>query len=85
MATVCFTIYMCTEFYKDNNVSDVQIKTFHEDEQSVYPDVTICFPNRYSARKLRRYGNGITPSTYAKFLDGDLWDYRMINLSLIHI
>ena len=77
---VCLTLYLCIDYYKDEDFSEIQIKTFHEDEQSVYPDVTVCFPNQYSNRKLEMYGDGINSSSYAKFLDGDLWDNRMVHI-----
>ena len=81
MVAVGLSVYLGRDFYEDNDLSEVQMKHFHQDEQSIYPDFTICFPNRYYETKLSKYGKGINASTYASFLDGDLWDYRMVHIS----
>ena len=80
IVTLCIIAFTCFEFYNGSDHSQVQIKTFDQDNQSTFPDVTICFPNHYSEVRLRKYGEGINSSTYAKFLDGDLWDDRMASI-----
>ena len=78
--TLCITAFTFFEFYNSSDQSQVQIKEIDQGNQNEFPDVTICFPNHYSDARLRKYGKGINSSTYAKFLDGDLWDDRMASI-----
>ena len=74
----CWCIY---KYMKDEDVSLVNYKRYHSDENSIYPSLTLCFNNPFINDKLTEYGNGINTSTYSKFLKGLHWDERMVNIN----
>jgi hypothetical protein len=62
---------------KDEDVSLVNYKRYHSDENSIYPSLTLCFNNPFINEKLKSFGDGVNITTYSKFLKGLYWDERM--------
>ena len=78
---ICVTIsVVCYCFYQyslDEDVSLIDFKIFHDDENSLYPTTTLCFYNPFLESELIKYGEGINTTSYSKFLQGELQDERM--------
>ena len=73
-----FLVVVCIfEFRKDEDLTEVSFKRFHEDEESIYPEISICLSDAYLEDRLKSMGEGINATTYEKFLKGELWDERM--------
>jgi hypothetical protein len=73
----CWCIY---KYMKDEDVSLVNYKRYHSDENSIYPSLTLCFNNPFINDKLKSYGDGVNITTYSKFLKGLYWDERMTQI-----
>ena len=71
-------IYEGIERYtQDEDVSLISFKTFHDDNDNLYPTTTMCFYNPFVESKLKNYGPGINITSYSQYLQGKLLDDRM--------
>ena len=76
-AAIVLGMVCILEFRKDEDLTEVSFKRFHEDEESIYPEISICISDAYLEDRLKSIGDGINAITYEKFLEGELWDERM--------
>ena len=70
-------------FYKynlDEDVSLVSFVTFNDDENKIYPALTLCFWNPFLNEKLKSYGSNINTTTYSRFIQGTFWDESMARI-----
>ena len=81
----CFTvlallIYNCfRQFRKDEDVSLIKFRTFHQGRNNLYPSTTMCFYNPFLQSKLWNYApRDINITSYSQFLQGKIWDERML-------
>ena len=58
------------EYNKNEDVVEVSFKKYGEDEDSIYPDISLCFNHPFSDEKLKLYDNRLTKYLYALFLTG---------------
>ena len=65
------------QFVKDEDVSLISFKTFHNESDNLYPTTTLCFYNPYLQNELEKYGPGINITSYSQFLQGRVSDDRM--------
>ena len=77
-ATISLTIYCTYEFLLNNDLTEVAFVNFNQNEESVYPQLALCFLEEYSLLedKIQKLGDGINPTTYIQFLKGKIWDER---------
>ena len=68
------------KYQADEDVSHVNYRRFHDDIDSIYPSLTLCFNNPYLKEKLNDIGEGINITTYVSFLEGRNWDERMVHI-----
>ena len=80
LTTIVLTGWCLYKYTLDEDVSLVAFVKFNDDKQKVYPAITFCFWNPFYNQKLKRYGTGINTSTYSYFLQGILWDDRMVSI-----
>ena len=77
LSLTCWCLY---KYNLDEDVSIIGFETFNDDENNIYPSITLCFWNPFLNKKLKRYGVGINTTTYADFLRGKHWDDRMVHI-----
>ena len=65
------------QFVKDEDVSLISFRTFHQEEDNLYPTTTLCFYNPFLQTQLEKYGPGINITSYSQFLQGRISDERM--------
>ena len=65
------------QFVKDEDVSLISFKTFHNESDNLYPTTTLCFYNPFLQNQLEKYGPGINITSYSQFLQGRVSDDRM--------
>ena len=71
-------IYCCIDSYlKDEDVSVISFKTFHQSDDNLYPTTTLCFYNPFLQNKLEQYGPGINVTSYSQYLQGKIHDDEM--------
>ena len=89
IAATSTVIWCCYEFSKNEDVCDFSFKKYNEDEESIYPHISLCFERPFSENKLKEYGDGINGEKYYQFLLGYNWaearlkvDYERVTLQL---
>ena len=81
LTTLALVIWCGIEFNKNEDVCEILFKTFHEDKDSVYPELSISVPNRFNETALREYDKGFNEVNYLKFLRGaQYWDDKMLDV-----
>lgn len=78
--TIGLTGWCLYKYILDEDVSSVEFVSFNDDEQQLYPALTISFWNPFSNEKLKTYGSGINTTTYSRFIQGIYWDDRMTSI-----
>ena len=75
--------WCCYEYSKNEDICEVYFKRFLEDEESVYPDLTIVLPLQVNASKLEdMLGKNMTPSIFRDILSGEKWDDRILDTQI---
>ena len=74
------TCWCFHKYWKDEDVSHVNYRRFHDGDDSLYPSVTLCFNNPFLEDRFREIGDGINITTYVEFLEGKRWDERMVGI-----
>ena len=59
-----------SEYCKNEDVVEVSFKKYGEDEDSIYPDISLCFDHPYIEEKLKLFDDRLTKSLYTIFLSG---------------
>ena len=78
--TVSIITYNVILYSEDEDLTEVSFKMYNQDEESIYPGITICIDKPFKTIKLEEFGEGINKTTYENFLRGRLWDDRMLNI-----
>ena len=68
ITTVVLTIYCIYQYSRNEDVSQISFKQYHEDEDSIYPAVTLCFTD-YLNRSL--FKDGFSEKEYKNFMKGN--------------
>ena len=87
IGVLCFMIYIfyeCISRYneqEDNSTVDYQ--WYHLHEKDIYPTISACFSGSslvFSDDKLKLIDNDFDARLYSKFLDGDYWEDKMLDV-----
>ena len=70
------------KFFKNEDRSLVEYRTFHDTKKDIYPSISICFygPGIYDCKKLNETYGVEHAEEYMKFLKGDVWEDRMVGV-----
>ena len=79
---IATTVWCCYEFSKNEDICEVYYKAFLEDNQSIYPDLTLMIPYQLNETAFRNSGVAMNTSTFKKILRGDYWDDEILDVSL---
>ena len=89
--TICifgavFALLWCyLEYIKNEDVVEVSFKKYGKDEDSIYPDISLCFDHPYYEEKLKIYDTTLTKSLYTTYLIGQdffgKWDEKILNIN----
>ena len=80
LATFALTCWCLVKLIKNEDVSQIEFVNFNDNKDRPYPSLTICFWNPFLNEVLETYGDGINTSTYSRFLQGEIWDDRMLSI-----
>ena len=97
--TVSLSSWRIYEYSLDRDLTRINFKRFHQNEDDLYPSISLCFFDPYLPEKLKKYDTNLTQLQYTKFLQGHSWDEKVVgvdyenwdekllgvDLSLIHI
>ena len=70
VGAICLLSWCFYEFSKNEDVVEVSFKKYGNDEDSIYPDVSLCFDHPFNEDKLKEFDNALTKSIYTIFLTG---------------
>ena len=79
LATVVLVSWSFHLYFLNDDVSRVDYKVFHDEEDQIYPSISLCFGNVFLEEKLKAYG--VNQSLYVKFLKGEFFSQLMLNVS----
>ena len=85
VTAILMIIFCCYEFSQNKDVSEVSFVHFNENEYSIYPQITLCLVQPFLEDRLRNYGDGINSSSYTRFLKGEIWDARMVDIDIENV
>lgn len=80
LVTVGLQLYCVNRYLLNEDISVVHYKRFHSDKDAIYPSFSFCILPPFLENELKKYGNGINISSYVKFLNGQIWDERMLKI-----
>ena len=79
LITIGLSSWRVYQYSLDQDLTRVNFRRFHTHEESVYPSLTLCFFDPYLPEELEKYET--TASEYTRFLQGQLFDDRLLNVS----
>ena len=66
------------EFIKNEDVVEVSFRKYRDGDDSLYPDISLCFKSPFHEKKLKKFG--IDGLSYADFLAGRYWDPKLLDI-----
>ena len=82
LSAICLCIYCIIEFSNNDDLSEVSFKKFQGSDENMYPQVHVCFVNQFSENELKNINSEFNSSSYSSFLQGNIWDDRMVDLDI---
>ena len=76
------TIWCCLEFGKNEDMCEVSYKRFLQDDQSIYPELTVIIPYQLNENAFQSLGADMNVSTFNQILLGQEWDDEILKISL---
>ena len=68
----------------DEDLTRIDVKSFNQDKGSIYPSISLFFyspsVNEKFGEKFGKVRNGITPTMYKMFLQGDVWNETLMDI-----
>ena len=62
--TVSIITYNIILYSEDEDLTEVSFKMYNQDEESIYPGITICIDKPFQASELEDFGKGINTCSY---------------------
>ena len=81
ISAISLVIFCVHKFIQDEDLTEISFKRFLDDEESIYPEISLCLSEPYRKENLKALGDGINSSAYNDFLHGELWDDRMLDIN----
>ena len=79
---IATTIWCCYEFSKNEDMCEVYYKRFLQDDQSIYPDITVLMPYQLNETAFRELRTAINTTTFRQILEGTHWDDEILQIPL---
>ena len=80
-ATLSVIIYWMYMFSLNEDTSLVKYKYYYEEEQDVFPSLSLCFNNPFSDKKLGQAITGLNRTTYFQFLNGEYLSPEIMSIN----
>ena len=88
------TLWATLEYLKNEDVIEISYRKFDQTKgDSQYPAMSLCFVDAYKQSELEKWnnysstnntnikGSMINASSYSDFINGNIWDEKMLNIS----
>ena len=71
LVTTVFIVKCIYQYQEDNDITQVEYRTFHDLKEAIYPSLSLCFLSPISNEKIfERVGSHFNESLYYKHLQG---------------
>ena len=81
MLTLSLVTFNIILYFEDEDLTEISFKMYNQDEESIYPGITICIDKPFDNNKLEKFGEGSNKTMYTQFLQGRMWDDRMLKIN----
>ena len=86
LTTMSLVFWCIYEYSKNEDICEILFKRFHQDEESLYPDLTFCVVDQFNETKLKEYNENFTTLDYRNFLaKGEPWDERYLDVDFFDV
>ena len=79
-ATIGLQIRCLYKYSLNQDVSVLSFRRFHSETNDIYPSISFCILNPFLENELKKYGDEVNVASYSYFLQGLLWDERMLKI-----
>lgn len=77
--TLSLSIYSFSRYLKDEDSVSLMTTKFHSSNDAMYPSLSFCIGRPFLKSKFHIYeDNDINETSYRKFLEGNLWNEKML-------
>ena len=82
IATATMLCFGCWRYLQNESTSLVEFQTYHTTERDIYPSISLCFWGEgiYKDKNLTQSYELENVSRYMNFLQGNIWDNRMLKI-----
>ena len=81
IVTIGLSIYSVSRYCKDEDSTVIKVRSFLGSKDTLYPSFSFCIMNPIIESKLDVYRDeNINMTSYIKFLNGDFWDDRFLDV-----
>ena len=71
-ATLFFILFCLYQFSLNKDLSQITYQEFQQNDENIYPSLTLCFANIFYEENFKSYGLN-TSDDYSWYLTGDYW------------
>ena len=80
-ATIALSVYSISRFCQNEDITLVQSSTYHSSEERIYPSISLCLLPPFIENEFDKFDDyAINMSSYIQFLEGKIWDARMLEV-----
>ena len=85
IVTTILLVWCYSEYSENDDVVEVSFKKYGKDDDSIYPDISLCFDHPFIEERLKVYDNKLTKSLYTLFLTGQdfngKWNEKVLDIN----
>ena len=82
-SAISMTIYCSYDYSRNADVSVVSYKEFHQDEESIYPQLELCVHDCSAESEMaKEFGQEMDPSEFERIYRGDEWNDIVLQLDM---
>ena len=79
--TIGLSIYSVCRYIKNDDITSVRVAKFLSSKDSIYPAFSFCIFDPFLETKFEVFGDDdINVTYYKKFLEGEIWNDKMLKI-----
>ena len=68
------------KYHLNEDLCEVDYRNYYQTKDDFAPVLSLCFNRPFSLENLEKFGNGVNESTYLKFLEGQYFDSKLLDI-----
>ena len=85
ISAISCVIWCIYEYHLDLDLSLVDHKTYGEKDEYIPPAISLCFADPFIEKNIQKYDLNVTSMDYKHFLQGTIWDERMLKIDFENV